>query len=168
MDRSVYLALSCLTFYLLWRLTRRTSDRKLPPGPKGLPLIGNLFQLSNDVWLRFSEWKQTYGPIIHLNIAGQSVIVVNSHEVATDLFDRRHQIYSDRPRNIVASEIMSGGIMIVFTPYGDLWRRMRRAAHEGLGKRAVATMNTIQTREALRLANDMLSDPAHWDEHCVR
>lgn len=46
------------------------------------------------------------------------MIVLNTHKAAADLLDRRANIYSDRPRNIVASEILTGGLLIVFTRYG--------------------------------------------------
>ncbi|EIN11999.1 cytochrome P450 [Punctularia strigosozonata HHB-11173 SS5] len=134
----------------------------------GLPLVGNLFQLSDDIWFRFAEWKEAYGPIVYLNVAGQSVVVLNDHKTAADLLDRRASIYSDRPRNIVASQILSGGLMIVFTPFNDVWKRMRRAAHEGLGKRTVPTFRVLQRKEALHLAFDLLTDPARWDQHTQR
>ena len=34
--------------------------------------------------------------IIHVNALGTSIIILNSHKVATDLLDRRSSIYSSR------------------------------------------------------------------------
>ena len=42
----------------------------LPPGPKGYPLIGNLFDMPADKpWVVYDEWRKTYGKtsIINLN-----------------------------------------------------------------------------------------------------
>ena len=35
--------------------------RKLPPGPRGLPLLGCALQLRSQQWLTFMKWKQEFG-----------------------------------------------------------------------------------------------------------
>lgn len=95
-------SLGLLLTLTAWSLSK--PKRNLPPGPKGLPILGNIFQLPQFQWLRFTEWKEQYGrqqikkpfrsstltvafsgPIFSLNLAGQPVIVLNSHKVAADL-----------------------------------------------------------------------------------
>ncbi|KAI3603513.1 cytochrome p450 [Moniliophthora roreri] len=140
----------------------------LPPGPKGLPIVGNLFQLSQEAWHTFTDWKKTYGDIVYINVAGQDIVILNSHKVAADLLDRRAPIYSNRPRWIVASEILTGGLLVVFTQYNDVWRRMRRAGHEGLNKTVAASFQVPQYREAISLVDGMAKRPDLWNAEIRR
>jgi len=58
--------------------------------------------------------------IMYLNALGQPILVINSLKTAFDLLDRRANIYSDRPRYIVADEILCGGLFTAFMSYGDV------------------------------------------------
>jgi hypothetical protein len=49
------------------------------------------------------------------------MVILNSQKVAAELLDRRAGIYSDRPRNIVGSDIMSGGLFFVLSRYNDMF-----------------------------------------------
>jgi hypothetical protein len=60
------------------------------------------------------------GNLIYLNVIGQPIVVLNSRKVAADLLDRRATIYSDRPRNIVACDIMSGGLLFALSHYDEV------------------------------------------------
>ncbi|KAF8871717.1 cytochrome P450 [Infundibulicybe gibba] len=116
---SIILAIAALSAsaVLVTPLFRRRV--KYPPGPRGLPLIGNLLQLTAEPWDVFHSWKKIYGPITYISLAGQPVIILNTPKAAADLLERRAAIYSDRPRNIVAAEIMTGGLSLPFLRYGD-------------------------------------------------
>ncbi|THG93655.1 hypothetical protein EW026_g7640 [Hermanssonia centrifuga] len=121
---TVVLTLLFLVFLgkILLTLIRARRLRKLmPPGPPGLPLLGNILQIpTKDVWWKFLEWSQEYGPIFSLDFAGKPVVVLNTYETATDLLDRRSGIYADRPDLPMVNNILSGGMNLGFMHYGDL------------------------------------------------
>uniref|UniRef100_A0A0W0F702 Cytochrome p450 n=1 Tax=Moniliophthora roreri TaxID=221103 RepID=A0A0W0F702_MONRR len=95
--------------------------RNLPPGPKGYPIVGNLFQLNvNRPWHSLVEWKKTYGDIVYIRLFNQDVIVLNSAKAAGDLLDRRAANYSQRPR-VPVVECLSGGLNIGLIDHGTRW-----------------------------------------------
>jgi hypothetical protein len=57
---------------------------------------------------------------MYLNALGQPIIVLHSLKAAFELLDRRANIYSDRPRYIVAQDILSGGLFTALMSYGDV------------------------------------------------
>ena len=59
------------------------------------------------------------GEIMYLDGAGQSIVVCNSLKSAFDLLERRSGNYSDRPRFIMANEILNGGLLLALMEYGD-------------------------------------------------
>lgn len=100
------------------RYLGNNKSRSLPPGPLGLPWIGNVIGIDPDApWLTYTEWSKKYGTLlaigqtfvscIHANgltgdlvytrLFGRVVIIINSEAVAKDLLDNRSRNYSDRP-----------------------------------------------------------------------
>lgn len=104
---------------------RNPSRLPFPPGPKGYPLIGNIFDMpTSKQWLQYDEWAKIYGQQqyfgrrqIHLadieitgdvfsyEVLGQRIIVLNSLEATQELFEKRSANYSDRPRMPMICEL---------------------------------------------------------------
>jgi len=59
------------------------------------------------------------GEIMYLDGAGQPIIVCNSLKSAVELLDRRSGNYSDRPRLIMAQEILCGGLVFSLMNHDD-------------------------------------------------
>ncbi|KAK7042875.1 cytochrome P450 [Favolaschia claudopus] len=79
----------------------------LPPGPRGWPLVGNLFSSISRPWEPWMQWSRQYdSDIIYSNLAGTPVIVLSALCATEALLEKRSAIYSDRPTALMAGELM--------------------------------------------------------------
>ncbi|KAH9001032.1 cytochrome P450 [Lactarius akahatsu] len=146
----------------------RSPWRSVPPGPRGLPIIGHAHLFRDKSWMFRQDSKQRFGDMMYLNAFGQPIIILQSLKAAFELLDKRANISFDRPRYIVANEILCGGLFTASMIYGDLWRRTRRAAHEGLTKLAVRDYHPILRKEATLLSSAILDDQGALEKHFQR
>ncbi|KAJ7707838.1 cytochrome P450 [Mycena metata] len=155
---------------LAFTWTRRTWKGPYPPGPRGLPLLGNTLQIPPDrQWLKWAEWKAQYGDVIRISILGTPAIILSSARAATDLLESRGNIYSDRPAATMAGELVgwSRGLGYAQASHNPRFRELRRLFHEFMGPRACAkpALLRIQERQNNRLLQKLLFDPDNFDAH---
>ncbi|KAH9890253.1 cytochrome P450 [Xylariomycetidae sp. FL2044] len=156
-----------LPLYWLGGLGKRPAG--CPPGPRTLPFIGNLHQLPREnVHIQFQTWARQYGPVFSLVLGGKIFIVLSSDTVVKDLLDKRSSIYSSRPDNYIAQDVLSGGLRILLLKYGDTWKGVRKVAYRILNVKVSRAYVPYQELESKALLDDMLHDPSQFANHIRR
>jgi hypothetical protein len=94
------LAIAVVSILAIIWLSRRRVSVTLPPGPKGLPLVGNINDLPPPGVPEYQHWlqhKQKYGPLSSITVLGQVMVIIHDKDVAFELMERRANRYSGRP-----------------------------------------------------------------------
>ncbi|KAI0632690.1 cytochrome P450 [Trametes polyzona] len=142
----------------------------LPPGPRGLPVLGNVHQLPMEYQERtFAEWANHYGDVVYAKLFQRPVLVLNSLRAAQDLLEKRSKKYSSRPRLILLAELMGWDNVITHLPYGERFHKHRRWMQQGLqSKAALLGYRPIQHRETCTLLAGLLESPTGFIDHIHR
>ncbi|CAN1813942.1 Cytochrome P450 84A1 [Linum perenne] len=117
-----------IPFLLLFPLLRRRSSSRLPlpPGPKGLPIIGNMLMMDQLTHRGLAKLAKQYGGIFHLKMGNLNMVTVSSPEVARQVLQVQDNIFSNRPANIAISYLTYNRSDMAFAHYGPFWRQMRK------------------------------------------
>ncbi|KAL3743206.1 hypothetical protein ACJRO7_018499 [Eucalyptus globulus] len=113
--------------YWAWlRLAQKKTSLPLPPGPAGLPLVGNLPFLNPELHTYFAALARTYGPVLKLQLGKKLGIVVTSPATAREVLKDNDVTFANRDVPIAGRTATYGGYDIVWTPYGPEWRMLRK------------------------------------------
>ncbi|KAI0717572.1 cytochrome P450 [Cerioporus squamosus] len=160
--------LAVLGVLLLWLASRLFLQRRrysLPPGPQslgqGIAKVGP----KAPQWVILDALKEDYGPIFSFYRGPTPVVVINKAEIAWDLLQKRGEIYSSRPRLVLAHEIVSGGMRGVTMPYGKHWRTWRKIQNTGMSGKASLGYCEHQALESTLLLRGLLREPERYAYH---
>ncbi|PON47898.1 Cytochrome P450, E-class, group I [Parasponia andersonii] len=100
--------------------------RKLPPGPRAIPVIGNLHMLGTLPHRNLQTLAQKYGPILSIRLGLVPTIVVSSPALAELVLKKHDTVFASRPKTHASEYLNYGTNGIGFTEYGPYWRYVRK------------------------------------------
>ncbi|KAG7087484.1 hypothetical protein E1B28_013446 [Marasmius oreades] len=165
------LILSISIFSLRLLVNRHRRGLHLPPGPKGLPIVGNFVEAravanSNEPpWVTFSKWSHLYGDIFTFQVFGSRTVVLNSYKAIMDLLERRAHNYSDRPSSPMLNELVRWKWLFSLMRYSDWWRLHRRTFHQSFRSRIVPEYYEIQKQRTSLLIQRLVTSPKDFFGH---
>ncbi|KAM0857512.1 hypothetical protein ACQ4PT_048420 [Festuca glaucescens] len=133
--------------------TTRLKSKQLPPGPRSLPIIGSLHRVMGTFpHRRLMDLSRRHGPLMFLMLGEVPAVVVSSAEGAEAVMRTKDLAFATRPRSTTLDIVSRGRKGVIFTPYGDHWRQMRKiCVVELFSARQVRRMESVWAHEVARL-----------------
>lgn len=107
---------------------RLYAKTKLPPGPKGLPFLGNLLQIGPKPHRSLAKLAEQYGPLFTIQLGSVTNVVVSSAGMAQEIFRKHDAEFSGRNvPDAVAGGLQNHDLALPWISTGDQWRTIRKA-----------------------------------------
>jgi len=111
------------------------NGNRVPPGPKGLPIVGMALFLRSDPLAGMRQMTRDYGDIVHFHVMMQDRILLNHPDLINQVLVVQHAKFhkSELTRRITV-RMLGQGLLI---SEGDFWRRQRRLAQPAFHRNRV-------------------------------
>nr|AIS92508.1 putative p-coumarate 3-hydroxylase [Epimedium sagittatum] len=132
---------------------------KLPPGPRPWPIVGNLYDIKPVRFRCFSEWAQTYGPIISVWFGSTLNVVVTNSELAKEVLKDKDQQLADRHRSRSAAKFSRDGTDLIWADYGPHYVKVRKVCTlELFSPKRLEGLRPIREDEVTAMVESIFND----------
>ncbi|KAI6669630.1 hypothetical protein NL676_004515 [Syzygium grande] len=148
--------LVCIVTRLFIRLLLRNLSRKLPPGPRGWPIVGVLPLLGTMPHVTLAKMAKRYGPVMYLKMGTCDMVVASTPDAARAFLRTLDMNFLNRPPNAGATHMAYNAQDMVFADYGPKWKLLRRLSSlHMLGGKALFEWTDVRAVELSHMLRAM-------------
>ncbi|KAL0283200.1 UNVERIFIED_CONTAM: Flavonoid 3'-monooxygenase [Sesamum angustifolium] len=157
-------------FWCLFMLFIKSGNKTppMPPGPRGLPIVGYLPFLRPDMHIQFTELARQYGPIYKLWLGTKLCTVISSTSLVKEIIRDHDTIFANRDSTIATRICSYNENDIGFCPYNSGWRTRRKLfVHDMLSNSsldATFSLRKDEVRKAIRNIYTNINTPVQIHE----
>lgn len=124
---------ACLVYLII-----KNAQNKIPeglqqlPGPKPLPIIGNLLELGKRPYLSLTSMSKRYGDVFQIQIGMRPVVVLSGNETVRQALIKQGDEFAGRPDLYSFRYINDGKSLSFSTDQAGIWRARRKLAYSAL------------------------------------
>ncbi|CAN6310443.1 unnamed protein product [Urochloa humidicola] len=100
--------------------------RGLPPGPRPLPLIGNLHLLGDQPHRSLAGLAKTHGPLMSLRLGAATTVVATSPAVAREFLQRHDAAFAARSVPDAVAAVHARNSVVWLPSSSPTWRSLRK------------------------------------------
>jgi hypothetical protein len=105
------------------------------------------------------------GDLIQLTVLGQSTIIINSPQLATEILGKKSTIYSSRPHLTMACDLVGWKDTLILLKYTDKFKAYRRMFQSVIGTRAsVDKFRDTLEEESVLMLRRLLDEPNNFND----
>ncbi|CAL5207892.1 unnamed protein product [Lathyrus oleraceus] len=163
-------ALNCILFFLFTFIFLKllhsllTKQHNLPPGPRGLPIIGNLHQLGQKPHQTLTNLSKTHGPIMTLKLGQITTVVMSSSETAKSVLQIQDQYLSNRTVPDAMRGANHDNYSLPFIPLCQRWKDLRKTCNNLLfSNKNLDSNQTLRHKKLLELSNNIYVSAAKFE-----
>lgn len=128
-----YIVTSVCLYVFIQALVNVIRNRRLPPSPPTIPILGNILWLLKssknfaDLEPILRSMRSKYGNIVTIHIGSSPAIFITSHEAAHRALVKNGTVFAGRPLALQTTQVFFSNQHTVSTsPYGPIWRLLRQ------------------------------------------
>ncbi|KAK6918467.1 Cytochrome P450, partial [Dillenia turbinata] len=118
---------------------------RLPPGPRGLPIIGNMLQLGTLPHQALTKLSQIYGPVMSLKLGSITTIVFSSSDVAKEVLKKHDKNFANKTILDAVRALDLDKHLIAWQPADAHWRILRKICNT-----EIFTVKRLEASQGLR------------------
>ncbi|XP_022737423.1 geraniol 8-hydroxylase-like isoform X1 [Durio zibethinus] len=167
-----FLISSLLCLLLTWVLvqafhsTRRgskASSSNLPPGPRRLPIFGNLFDLGDKPHKSLAKLAETHGPVMSLKLGSLITVVVSTEKTAKEVLQKHDLTFSNRTIIDAVRACRHNEVGLPWIPVSPLWRNLRKVCTMHLFSSQKLYANQYLRRKKIQELTANIKKSCHTD-----